>query len=146
VVGEDAGHHRLADRHAADADAGVVTAVRLDLDFIALGIDRAHRLQDRTGRLDREAHDDVLPARDAAEDAAGIVRQEFDLAVAHPHLVAILFAGERHRREAGADLDSLDGVDRHQRAGEIAVELVVDRLAQPGGHAARYHLDDRAGR
>ena len=32
--------------------------------------------QDRAGRLDREAHDDVLTGRDAAEHAAGVVRQE----------------------------------------------------------------------
>ena len=45
-------------------------------------IDGAHRRQDRAGRLDRKAHDDVLPGRDAAEDAAGVVRQKDDLAVA----------------------------------------------------------------
>ena len=49
-------------------------------------------------------------------------------------------------REAGADLDALDRVDAHQRGGEIAVELAVDRRAEPGGHALGHHLDDRADR
>ena len=31
------------------------------------------------------------------------------------HLVGVLLAGERRGREAGADLDALDGVDPHQR-------------------------------
>ena len=34
VVGEDAGHHRLAHRHGADADAGVVAALGQDLDIL----------------------------------------------------------------------------------------------------------------
>ena len=109
-------------------------------------VDGAHRVQDRAGRLDRETYDDVLPGRDAAENAAGVVRQEFDLAVAHPHLVAVLFAAEHHRPKPGADLDALDRIDRHKGAREIAVQLVVDRLAEPGRHAARDDLDNRAGR
>src|SRR5262245_63453701 len=56
-------------------------------------------LQDRTGRLDREADDDVLAGRDAAENAAGIVRQEADLAALHAHLVAVLFRSEEHTSE-----------------------------------------------
>src|SRR5262249_27190364 len=56
-------------------------------------------------------------------------------------LVRILLAGERRRSDPGADLDSLHGVDGHERAGEVAVELVVDRLAQAYGHTRRHHLD-----
>src|SRR5262249_53568888 len=141
----DAGHHGLADRHRADTDAGVVAAVGCDLDLVALAVDGTHRLEDRTGRLYREAHDDVLSSRDAAMNAAGVVRQEFDRAVAHAHLVTVFLAAQRHRVEPGADLDALDGVDRHHRAGEVAIELVVDRLAEAGGDAARDHLDHRPG-
>ena len=96
--------------------------------------------------LTAKRDDDVLAGRDAAENAAGIVRQKRDLAVLHAHLVAVLLAAQRGRGEPGADLDTLDRVDRHHRAGEIAVELVVDRLAEPGRNAARDDLDDRAGR
>ena len=61
---------------------------------------RAPRRQDRARRLDREAHDDVLPGRDAAEDAAGVVGQERDLAVPHAHLVGILLAAKARRRRS----------------------------------------------
>ena len=37
------------------------------------------------------------------------------------------------RVEARADLDALDGVDRHHRRGEVGVELAVDRRAPAGG-------------
>ena len=53
---------------------------------------------------------------------------------------------QRGGAEAGADLDALDRVDRHQRPGEITVELVVDRLAEPGRDAARNDLDHRTSR
>src|SRR5947209_8889208 len=57
MVGEDAGHHGFAHRDGADADAGVVPAMRLDLDLVQFRVDRAHRLEDRAGRLDRETDD-----------------------------------------------------------------------------------------
>ncbi len=98
MVGEHAGDHRLADRHRADADAGVVAAVGRDFDLVAVDIDRAHRGQDRAGRLDRKPRDDVLPGRDAAEDAAGVVRQKDDAAVGHAHLVGVLLAFAARRR------------------------------------------------
>ena len=48
--------------------------------------------------------------------------------------------------EAVADLDALDGVDRHQRRGDVLVELAVDRRAEPGRHALGDDLDHRADR
>ena len=61
------------------------------------------------------------------------LERNVDLAVAHAHLVGVLLAGERGGGEAGADLDALHRVDAHHRAGEVGVELAVDRLAQPAG-------------
>ncbi len=40
VVGNGAGDHRLADRHGADADAGVVAALGAIIDIVAVGVDR----------------------------------------------------------------------------------------------------------
>ena len=94
--------------------------------------DRPARRQDRRGRLDREAHDDVLPGGDAAEDPARMVRRE-DRARPGP-------CGSRRRSRSRsapprampvADLDPLDRVDRHHRRGEVGVELAVDRRAEP---------------
>jgi hypothetical protein len=45
MIGQHAGHHGLADRHRADADAGVVAALGHDVGVGALAIDRAARRQ-----------------------------------------------------------------------------------------------------
>ena len=66
--------------------------------------------------------------------------------VADADLVGVVLAGQRRGREAGADLDALDRIDAHHRLGEIGIELVVDRLAEPGGHARGDHLDHGAER
>ena len=46
LVGDDAGHHRLADRHGADADARVVAALGDDLGRLVVA---RHRLARRSG-------------------------------------------------------------------------------------------------
>ena len=76
MVGEHDRQHRFADRHGADADARVVAALGRDLGLVAGAVDRAARSEDRRGRLDREADDDRLAGRDAAENAAGMVGEE----------------------------------------------------------------------
>ena len=113
----NAGDHRLADRHGADADAGVVPALGDDLGLLAGAVDRPARRQDRRGRLDGEARDDRLAGRDAAEDAAGVVGQEARRP-SLPMRISSAFSSpvSAAAREAVADLDALDGVDRHQRA------------------------------
>ena len=50
-----------------------------------------------------------------------MVGQKLAAVIADAHLVGILLAGERGRGEAVADLDALDGVDPHQRRGDIGV-------------------------
>ena len=56
----------------------------------------------------------------------------------------MLAAALRHAAKAGADLDALDRVDAHHRVGDVGVELVVERLAQPDRHLPRDHLNARA--
>ena len=147
MIGDHARHHRLADRHGADADAGIVAALGDDLGLVAVAVDGLARGQDRGGRLHGEARDDRLAGRDAAEDAAGMVRQEERLAViAHAHLVGVLLAGDRGGRKAVADLDALHGVDAHQRGGDVRVELAVDRRAEARRHALGDDLDHGADR
>ncbi len=92
--------------------------------------------------LKRDAHDDVLPGGDAAEHAAGVVRQE----AGGRHLVAMLAALLLDGREAGADLDALDRVDAHHRVRDVRVELVEHRLAEPRRHAGRDDVDARTDR
>src|ERR1700710_120440 len=92
MVGQHAGHHRLGHRRAAQADAGIVPALGADLDLVAEAVDALHFGQDRAGGVDGEAADDVLAARDAAQDAAGMVAEEDRLAVLHAHGVGIVLA------------------------------------------------------
>ena len=77
-----------------------------------------------------------------------MVRQEAGLALAgfgaFAHLVGIFFARQERRFETVADFHALDGIDAHQRAGQLAVQLGIDGRAQPGGNAFGYQLYNRA--
>src|SRR5262249_37776624 len=64
----------------------------------------------------------------------------------HAHLVGILLAAHGGDGKAVADLDALDGVDAHQPLGEIGIELVVDRIAQPDRYSGGHDLDHRPAR
>src|SRR5262245_39259770 len=147
MVGDHAGHHGLPDRHRPDSDAWIVAAFGHDFSFAAVAIHRLARREDRRRRLHGKAHDDGLAGRDAAQHATGVVRQKARLAVvAHAHLVGVLLARERGRAKARTDLHAFDRIDAHDGAGEIAVELAVDRRAETGWHALRQNLDDRSDR
>src|SRR6185503_15945329 len=56
----------------------------------------------------------------------------------------ILLARQRSRGEARADLDALHRIDAHETAGDVLVELAVDRRAEPSRHAFGHDLDDGA--
>src|SRR5207248_7506600 len=62
------------------------------------------------------------------------------------HLVRMLGTLLRDARKSGADLHALDGVDAHHRCGDVGVELAVNRLAPPDGHAVGDDGDSRATR
>src|SRR3546814_10053875 len=61
MVGEDERHHRFDHRRATDADTGVVAALGDDVGRLARLVHRRNGGQDRTRRLERDAHDDGLP-------------------------------------------------------------------------------------
>src|SRR6185369_9260463 len=90
--------HGFADRCRAYADAGIVTAMRFDHDGFTLLVDRASRQANARSRLDRDVDHYILAGRDAAEDAARIVRQK----AFRRHLIAMLGALLADRREAGS--------------------------------------------
>src|SRR5262245_27820293 len=146
MVGQHAGDHCLGHRRGADADAGIVAALGAQFDLVAEAVDAAHRRQDRAGGLDHHAADDVLAARDAAQDAAGVVAEEDGRAVLHANLVSIFLAAHGGDGKAIADLDALDRVDAHQPFRKVGVELVVDRITQPDRNTGSHHLDHRAAR
>src|SRR5690606_12310439 len=104
--------------------------------------DAATRNQHAGGRLQGDMGDDILTRRNAAENAAGVIRRE----TLRRQLIAMFAALLRDRREAGADLDTFDGVDTHQRVGNFGVKAIENRLAEAGLHAAGDDGDFRADR
>src|SRR5262245_4566627 len=146
MVGQHARYHRLGHRCGADADARIMAALGAQRDLVAEAVDAAHRRQDRAGRLDNHAADDLLAARDATEDAAGVVAEENRGAVLDSHFIGVFFAAHGGDGKSIADLDALHRVDAHQRLGDIGVKLVVYRIAQADGDARGYDLDHRAAR
>src|ERR671913_307896 len=132
VIGQHHGHHRLGDGRGADADAGIVTALGAQLDLVAEAVDAAHVVQDRTGRLHDQAADDVLPGRNPAQNAAGVVAEEGRRAVLHAHLVGIVLAAHRRRGEAVGDAGGHDLDDRADRAATLAdvVEIAFPALCR----------------
>src|SRR6516225_338179 len=147
MVRDHAGHHRFADRHRANADAGIMSAGRGNVGLVSVTIDGAPRDKNRGCRLDRETGDHRLPGGNAAKDATGIVGEKPRFAVVtHADFIAVLLAGEFGGAEAGANLHTLDGIDAHQGAGDVAIQLAVDRRAQSGRHAVCDDFNDRANR
>src|SRR2546422_5346580 len=125
VIHQHAAEHCLRDRRRADAHARVVAAGGLYRGRLAFAVDRAARKADARGRLERDAHQDVLAGRDAAQRSARVVREK----TLRRQLVAVLGAFLLDRGEAGADLHAFDGVDAHHRRSDVGVEPAVDRLA-----------------
>ena len=103
---------------------------------------------ERGQRLHRGPGDQQLAGGDAALDAAGqrgLPAVGAGLGVPGDRVVG-LAAPPAGDLEAVADLDALDGLDRHEGAGEQRVELAVpvDVAAEPDGHAVGEDLDDAA--
>ena len=85
---------------------------------------------------------DRLATGDTAENAARMVGQES----LGSQLIAVLRAALGYAREACTDLDTLDGVDAHQRMGQLGIQPIEDGLAEARHHAVGDHGDLRAHR
>src|SRR5512140_3586673 len=136
-VGENEAGHRLGHRYHARAEARIVAAVDRELALLPGAIHRLLLERDRRGRLHRDPGHDRLPGRDAAQHAAGVVRRE----PARGHPVVVLAPAQANGSEAVADLEPLDGGDRHEAPGEAGVELVDHGIAETDGNARCERLD-----
>src|SRR5471032_2746092 len=66
--------------------------------------------------------------------------------VARAHFVGVFLPRQLSGPKTGANLDALDRIDAHQRAGDFAVQLAVDRRAPAGRRPFGDNLDHRADR
>ena len=132
VVGEDERQHRFDDRAGAQGDAGVVPAFGDDFHVLSVAVGAAAGNEDAAGCLEGGAGDDGLAARYATQDAACVVRQEPGCSCA---FVAVFAAFAGDDVEAVTDGYGLDGIDAHQRFGDVGVQAVEDGFAEAGGDA-----------
>ncbi len=117
-------------------------ALRDDFGFLTGLVDRLARHRDARGRFERNARNEILSRGYAAERAACIVLVE----TVRPDLVAMLTAALGNGAKSGAELDTLDGVDAHQRVSDRRLELVEHRFTESRGNIAREHADLRTDR
>src|SRR5690606_25511328 len=107
VIHERDRQHGLAHRHAADADAGIVTALGDHLDRISVDVDAAPRNADAGCRLEGDVHDDVLAGADAAQHSAGVIGEK----AFRRDLVTMPAAALAHHVETVTDADGFHRVD-----------------------------------
>src|SRR5260370_6696901 len=86
-------YHRFADRHGADADAGIVAAFCHDVGIGAPAIDGAAPRPNPRGRVYCKPRDQRPGGGNAAQNAAGVVGQEADALIAAAPLVGVFLAG-----------------------------------------------------
>ena len=132
VVGENECQHRFDDRAGAQGDAGVVPAFGDDFHVLSVAVGATAGNEDAAGCLEGGAGDDGLAAGYATQDTACVVGQE---AGGSGTFVAVFAAFAGNDVEAVADGYGLDGIDAHQRFGDVGVQAVEDGFAKAGGDA-----------
>ena len=83
--------------------------------------------------------DQLLSAGNAPQHAAGVIREE----TLRGDFVAMLGTLLLHAGETRTDFHAFNGVNAHQRVGQVRIQAIEDRLAQARGHAAGMHRDPR---
>ncbi len=141
VVDEDESRHGLHHGNGTREHTGVVAPARGETGVFARDGHGILRSRDGGGGFESDAEDDGLTIADAALNAAGEIRGGADLAVDDAEGVVVLGAAELAAREAGADFKALRGREAEHGLGEIGVEFVKDRLAEPARAAAHDALE-----
>jgi hypothetical protein len=148
-LGEGDEDHRLGDDAGRRDDADVAALVVGLLDRPAGDeIGRGQRPGEGGDRLHRAADDDGLPVRDAARQAAGVVRAMDPAArrISPGDDVVDLRTEAAGLFEAEPELDPLDDVDAHDGRGQGGIEppIPVDVAAEADGDALGDDLEDAA--
>ena len=101
-------------------------------------------MQDGCSRLKRDAKEEFLAAADPPQNAAGAVGFGVDPAVGHGEGIVVLGTPQEAAAEAAANLEALGGGEGEHRLGQIGLQAVEDRLAQPDREVADATFDDSA--
>src|SRR6185437_991317 len=144
LIRQYACQHCFANWHSTNTNAGIVAAFGEDFGFFADYVHGLAWVEDGGGWLHGETRHDLLAGGDAAHHAAAVVGEEFRAVFAFAHFVGVFLAGKGCGGHAVADFDAFDGVDAHQGASDLRIELGVDRSAETGGDAIGYDFDNRA--
>lgn len=134
VVNQYQSEHGFGNRRGAQADARVVAAVGGQFDGIAFDVDGTARRGDTAGGLDGDVDGNILAGADAAQNAAGVVRQE----AFGGKLVAVFAAALGDAAETCTDFHAFDGVNRHHGIGDVGIQPVEYGFAQADGYAAGF--------
>ena len=136
--------HRLDDDDRPRQHARIVTAARRQFRFRPVHIHGLLRLENRGGRLEGDAEDNLLAVADAALHAAGIIGGGANLASLGHEGVVVLRPLEQRAGETAADLEALGRGQGKHRLGKVSLEAVEHRRAEADGHAAHAAFDDAA--
>src|SRR3546814_11913586 len=123
LIGQHQRHHGLHDGYAANADAGIVTALGDDFAGITLSCHGADRDQYGTGRFEGHAQRDGLPRRNAARDPSGMIGRENRTIVARMHGNGIFLFTQPRSGETVLDLTTLYLLDAHESPPQFALQL-----------------------
>ena len=148
VVGQHQQHAGLDHRHGARQHARVVAALGLERRRLAVG-GRRSSARDAIVAVGLNATRSTMSSpllMPPWMPPEWLVRGARPPVGAGYERVVVLPAGQPRAGEADADLEALAGGQRHHRLGQVGLELVEHRLAEPGGHAADDALDDAAER
>ena len=108
------------------------------LDLAGADVERVLRHADGRGRLDARADDERHAARDAAENAAGVVGGGADLTIRNNVIVVILAPPQTCGGKARAEFHALAGGNGKHQMGKLTLDTVKPRFAHTGGQT-RYN-------
>mmetsp|Transcript_8905 Transcript_8905/g.40445 ORF Transcript_8905/g.40445 Transcript_8905/m.40445 type:complete len:286 (+) Transcript_8905:372-1229(+) len=132
MVHEYERNHALHHGHRPRHDARIVPSLRLELDVHAVPVHGVLRLGDGARGLERNLELDDLAVGDPALDPAAPVGPGADARFGvHVELVVVLATRGVHAVEPAANLETLRRGQREHSLGEVRLQLVKHRRAEP---------------
>lgn len=141
--------HGLNNRHRPRNHTRIMPALRLQHPTLVRVRTGLLRQGNGRGRFERDAKVNAVPIRDAALDAAGVIRRRREglgaVGQCRRHK-GVVVHGPRDQgaREAGADFEALGRGDREHGVRERGFEFVEDRLAETNGTVSDHTRDGAA--